>query len=170
VALREYLQETQETFERPDLEADDVLGILATAQKFAQYERILVSEDKDFRTIPGLLLNDGKARKRITDDPSLTLEDCIEMVTEAEADRHHLFQTLTGDTSDGYPGCPKAGPVTANKILDADCSWAAVVAAYEKQGLSEEVALTNARVARICRASDYDFRRGKVILWNPPSN
>lgn len=169
-ALREYLQETQETFERPDLEADDVLGILATAQKFAQYERILVSEDKDFKTIPGLLLNDGKARKRITDDPSLTLEDCIETVTEAEADRHHLFQTLTGDTSDGYPGCPKAGPVTANKILDADCSWAAVVAAYEKQGLSEDVALTNARVARICRASDYDFRKGKVILWNPHFN
>lgn len=182
--LREYLQETQETFERPDLEADDVLGILSTAQRFAQYERIIVSEDKDFRTIPGLLLNDGRARKRMAEEPELTLDQCIETVSVVEADRHHLFQTLTGDSSDGYPGCPGIGPVSANKLLDGvveECTpwasdahrqqemWKVVVAAYAKKGLSEDVALTNARVARICRAEDYDFKRSRVILWNPPA-
>ena len=45
--------------------------------------------------------------------------------------------------------------------------WAAVVATYEKAKLSEGDALTQARVARILRASDYDFKRKEPILWQP---
>jgi DNA polymerase-1 len=43
-----------------------------------------------------------------------------------------------------------------------------VVAAFESKGLTEEDALVQARVARICRASDYDFKTKEVKLWNPP--
>ena len=46
--------------------------------------------------------------------------------------------------------------------------WAVVLAAYEKAGLTEADALAQARVARILRASDYDFKQKKVKLWNPP--
>jgi hypothetical protein len=42
------------------------------------------------------------------------------------------------------------------------------VKAYDKAGLSEEEALTQARVARICRAEDYDRKSKKVNLWEPP--
>ena len=93
-----------------------------------------------------------------------------------------MMQTLTGDTTDGYTGCPGIGPKTAEKILQAalaegtteanpaqlrEIYWQHVVKAYAKAGLSEEEALTQARVARICRNSDYDFKTKQVILWSP---
>jgi DNA polymerase-1 len=45
--------------------------------------------------------------------------------------------------------------------------WERVVSAYEKAGLSEAEAITQARVARILRASDYDFVNKSVKLWSP---
>lgn len=169
-AMREYVRETRETYQRPGLEGDDILGILSTNKSIIKGEKIIVSLDKDMQTIPGLLLNDGRARKAMQSDPSVSYVDFVQEVTEAQADYKHLMQTLTGDVTDGYPGCPGVGPVKAEKILGehtgAD-AWLAVVAAYIKAGLSAEVALQNARVARICRASDYDFKERKVIPWNP---
>jgi DNA polymerase-1 len=80
-----------------------------------------------------------------------------------------MLQTLTGDTVDGYAGCPTIGPKTAEKILK-DCTttaqlWEATLAAFKKQKLSEEVALVQAQVARICRASDFDTTTRTVIPW-----
>jgi hypothetical protein len=46
--------------------------------------------------------------------------------------------------------------------------WEAVVAAFEKAKLTEADALVQAQVARICRASDYDFKTKKVKLWQQP--
>lgn len=161
--LREYCHEVYDVFQRPTLEGDDVLGILATMNtaNMKKVERIIVSIDKDLKTIPGKLVNYKHARESGDWSP-------IEITVE-QADRFHLFQTLTGDTSDGYPGCPGIGPVKAEKLLDASCTWDAVVGAYQKAGLNESVALENAQVARICRASDYDFKNRKVIPWTPGS-
>lgn len=94
------------------------------------------------------------------------IQDTFHKTTQAEADYQFLYQTLVGDATDNYKGCPKIGEVGAKRILDKDCSWDAVVAAYEKAGLSEEEALTQARVARILRYEDVgkDF---KPILWTP---
>ena len=96
-------------------------------------------------------------------------------VTEDEANYRHMLQTLTGDTADGYPGCPGIGAVTAEKILTATDGtypemWKAVIKTYEKKGLSEETALIQAQIARICRRDDYDFKRKEVKLWTPPKN
>jgi len=41
------------------------------------------------------------------------------------------------------------------------------VAAFESRGLTEEDALIQARVARILRADDYDFKESQPILWSP---
>lgn len=173
--IREHCHATYKTLERPMLEGDDVLGILATHPDLAMLKgatsRVVVSIDKDLKTIPGEHYNYQK---------ELSFTIC-----EAEADYYHFMQALTGDTTDGYPGCPKIGPVSAAKILDPllviesppeDISlrfdrvtaWEKIVAAYQKAGLSEEVALLNARVARICRADDYNLAKREVILWNPP--
>ena len=82
-----------------------------------------------------------------------------------------MHQTLTGDVSDNYKGCPTVGAKTASKILDGlktkEEMWKAVVAQYEKQNLSAKDALLQARLARICRASDYNFKRQRPILWKP---
>lgn len=140
------------------LEADDILGIFATR---APDDTIVCSADKDMRSIPCVLFA-GEA---------------VVTVSEAEADYNHLMQTLTGDTADGYPGCPKIGPVKAKAILtfapgeDAvECSawmWEQVVAAFEKAGLTEDDALLQARLARILRTEDWDATKKEPILWTP---
>lgn len=155
---RQYLLDQYKAFVRPGLEGDDVLGILATNSKIVTGRKIIVSIDKDMRCIPGLLFNDGHPLAG------------VQRVSLDEADLWHLTQTLTGDTTDGYPGCPGVGPVKAKAILAGDPQdrWAAVEAAFVKVGLTTEDALVQARVARILRNSDYDFDKKEPILWTPP--
>lgn len=153
--LREHLVSSWKAMMKPGLEGDDVLGILSTHPTIIKGDSVIVSIDKDMGTIPGAWFNPGKP------------EAGIMSVSEEEADYFHLFQTLTGDTTDGYPGCPGIGPVAATKLLDASPTWATVVEAYAKRGLTEADALAQARCARILRASDYDFKKKEPILWTP---
>ncbi len=78
------------------------MGILSTHPTKIQGKKIIVSEDKDMRTIPGWLYNPG---------PNKDIEP--KYINEFEADRYHLYQTITGDSTDGYKGCPGAGPIRA---------------------------------------------------------
>jgi DNA polymerase-1 len=132
------------------------MGVLATMPMKAQ--RIIVSQDKDMQTIPTQVWRQGD----------------LVSVTELEADYFHMFQTLTGDITDGYKGCPGIGKVKAEKLLNAamekdENMWGPVVAAYEKAGLTEDDALRQARLARILRFSDWDNVNKKPILWCPPT-
>lgn len=139
----------------PGLEADDLLGILATRLKD---RAVVVSLDKDMWTIPGKHFNPQKDR-------------FVRSVSVREADTRWMTQTLTGDTSDGYTGLPKVGPVKAAKILGgiglAEELWPKVVRAYAERKLTEDDALLQARVARILRNEDYDPKTKEVILWSP---
>lgn len=161
-ALREYVHEQFRTYQRPTLEGDDVLGILATHPSIIPGEKVVVAIDKDMQQVPGEHFNYKKGTGS--------------EVTVAAADYFHLFQTLTGDPTDGYPGCPGIGAKKAEVILmpfhkgdtfDVKGAWAAVVAEYQKKLLGEDVALMNARVARILRHNEYDFKKKEVILWQP---
>jgi DNA polymerase-1 len=148
--VKEWMLERFDCVQKPQLEADDCLGILAT--KPGKIEKIMVSADKDLKTIPGKLYDmDGVITER----------------SKAEADYYHLLQTLSGDATDGYPGCPKFGEKSAKKLLDKDPSWDAVLAAFKKQGKTEEEALTQARVAKILRHDDWDNDNQEVIPWTP---
>lgn len=159
-STRQHLLDTYECLVRPGLEADDVMGILATGdiRKF-KGEKIICSTDKDMRTIPGLLFNWERP------------DEGVVQVSETEADFAFATQVLTGDSTDNYPGCPGIGPVRAERILDAaeDGLWPAIVAAFEKKGLTEDDALVQARCARILRSEDYDFQKKEVIPWTPNS-
>lgn len=149
--LREWLVEAYTTLERPTLEADDVMGILATSPK-TKRPVVIVSDDKDMLTIPATL---WRADELIHTD-------------EATADRMWLMQTLTGDTTDGYPGCPGIGIVGAAKLLkDKGATFDTVVTAFEKKGYTADDALLQARLARILRHSDWDAKRRCVKLWQP---
>ena len=149
-SLVERAKETYECRSFPNLEADDVMGLLAT--KPGKERRIVVSEDKDMKTIPVLLYRKGE----------------LVEVSETEADYWHLYQTLIGDTADGYAGLPGCGPKTAEKILkDAEYQWQAVVNAFIKKGLTATDALLQARLARILRWSDWDNTKKEVKLWTP---
>lgn len=158
--LKEYAMTRYKSFQRPDIEGDDILGILATSQKIIPGEKVIVSLDKDLKTIPSLICD---MRDPIT----------VQEISEGDADYAHMYQTLVGDTTDGYPGCPGIGPVSAEKLLSNvphtyKAMWPIVVSAYKKKGLCEAVALVQAQVARICRRDDYDFEKKQVILWTPP--
>lgn len=146
---KDYLFEKYDGLIYPNIEADDVLGIELTADP----DCVIWSTDKDLKTITGVHLVDGEL---VNIDPETS-------------DYWFYYQTLVGDLTDNYQGCPKVGPKTAEKILDKDCSWDAVVAAYIKAGLSESVALQNARLARILRAGEYNTETGEVYLWTPPN-
>jgi DNA polymerase-1 len=185
-AIKDHMADNYRTYARPSLEADDVMGILSTHPTLIPGKKIIVSEDKDMKTIPGWLYNPAKDFK-----PRL--------VTEAEAERYHLYQALIGDSTDHYKGCPGVGPVAAEDFLDRnyllvphehefksgprkgtfetrytkelDCpdTWAGIVSLYAKAGLTEEDALVQARCARILRACDYNFKERCVLPWNPPA-
>jgi DNA polymerase-1 len=151
--LKDHMAAKYRSFIRPGLEADDVLGILQTSKSIIKGRTMIVSNDKDMKTIPGELYNPGKN------------ERCV--VSLEEADRFHLYQTLVGDSVDGYPGCPGVGPVKAEKLLEKEPTWAAVLKAFTKAGVPEDGALVQARLARILRNTDYDFKRKEPILWSP---
>ncbi len=144
---KEYMSLQYNTIMYRNLEADDVLGILGTKNR----DTIIWSEDKDLLTIPAKHWINGE----------------VVEITEAEANYQFLYQTLIGDSTDNYKGCPTIGPKTANKILSSGCTWEAVVEAFKSKGLSEEVALENARLARILRDGEYNTETGEVYLWQP---
>ena len=148
--LVDWVKEEFEWKQWANLEADDVMGILSTQNPT---KSIILSGDKDMRSIPGYMYNFIKEEFYVT--------------SEQEADYKFLYQTLIGDTTDNYKGCPGMGDKTATKLLDATCTWEAVLAAYEKKGLTLEDAMQQARVARILRTGEYNVHTGEVCLWTP---
>jgi DNA polymerase-1 len=132
----------------PTLEADDAMGIYAT-----QYPgNVICSPDKDMRQIPGLLYD---MKETVTIDPE-------------EGRRWHLIQSLAGDQTDGYAGAPGFGIKRAVTLFEEDgYTWESVVKAFASKDLSEDIALQNARLARILTVNDYDFTNNRPILWDP---
>ena len=156
------------TVSEPCLEGDDYIGILATRP--SKVRRIIVSEDKDMQTLPNVAIwrtVGGKAQLVETDEHS--------------ADHFWRKQTLMGDSTDGYHGCPGLGPVSAERVLAKPGDpWANIVQAYvdgcrkKPEALlradietPEELALVNARLARILRHTDWDGEARSPILWTP---
>ena len=139
----------------PGLEADDVMGILATDGTVNN--PIIVSDDKDMRQIPRRLYIPRK-RETIA-------------ITHEDGYRYHMEQTLTGDRVDNYFGCPGVGPVRAAKALagkEPSELWDAVVGCYVAAKQNAADALLQARLAKILQAEDYI--NDEVILWEPPVN
>lgn len=188
--LKDYSLRNHTAIRWAGMEADDLMGIYATGgiSGYEEFSSVIVSKDKDMRTIPGWFYNMNRLNDPTYDGP--------EFISEEAADWWHLVQTLAGDAVDGYPGCPTIGVERAKAILNeslllypaegyvtrgprkgqrtvkwmskpTDDLWKVVVSNYEKNGKTEEDALTMARVARICRAEDYDFQLNTVALWEP---
>lgn len=156
--LRDWLKDEYISVEMPQLEADDVLGILATDPNDTS-ERIIVTVDKDFQTIPTPIY--------------YTNWDETRHPTPEDALRFFYRQCLMGDSVDGFAGVRGIGPKKAEKLLadvPLDECWSVVVAAYEKAGMSEEDALLTARMAHILQFDDWDVEKQQPILWTPPSD
>lgn len=153
--VKDYLAVEYPSKRLPRLEADDVLGIMATAG----HNVVMVSEDKDLRTVPGRLYNPRR--------PELG----IIRISKLDADRFHMWQTITGDATDGIPGCRGVGPssVYAEEIVHATRAelWDIVLEAYASKGATEDEAIHNARLTHILHATEYSPESARVKLWNP---
>lgn len=175
------------SFLRPTLEGDDCMGIIGTRPQIVGCEHaVLVSCDKDFKTIPGCEFY------------WLTTDEVL-CHTQAEADYWHMEQTIKGDMTDGYGGIPGVGETEVKNFLDEpyyfvkesrelktgknkgqlkeewkkypkredQTLWDCMVTLAAKAGMTEQELLVQAQVARICRATDFDFKSKEVILWTP---
>jgi len=142
------LKDEFEVIIMPEIEADDSMGIYAT-----QYPgNIIVSPDKDMKQIPGQLYN---------------LDEKFTVSKESGA-AWHLIQTLAGDQTDGYSGVPGIGVKRAETLFNKEgYSWKTVVKAFQDKDLTEDDALTNARLACILTVDDYDFEKQRPIPWTP---
>lgn len=146
-AMREWIAKEYNTLMYEGLEADDVVGITVGKNDVA------ISGDKDFRCIPCKQYD--FMRNEFFD------------VSKEDADYFHLYQTLIGDSTDGYKGCPHIGDVRAKRILNESPTWDKVVDTYIKNGSTEEEALKNARLAFILRKGYYNKKTHEVKLWTP---
>lgn len=186
--LKAYLREIHGAEHWSRLEADDVLGIVATDDTRFPGSKIIVGRDKDFRGIPCRLHTigdlDGKGNPVVVE------------TGPKEAEQFHLKQALAGDRVDGFEGCPGIGMTRAEKIIEKPVKlvpkegqitrgknkgqkitkwfeeptedlWEAIVSQYHKAGQTEQEALTTARLARILLAGEYDHDTHKVKLWDP---
>ena len=145
------LAEKYEVIKLSELEADDAMGIYATAHE----GNIICSPDKDMRQIPG----------RLFDMKELTIIDPI------EGAKWHLIQTLAGDQTDGYSGVPGIGIKRAVALFEeTGYTWKTVVKAFIDKDLTEDDALMNARLARILTCTDYDPIQHSVIPWTPTAD
>ena len=149
-ALRAYVIEQHRTMCEDNLEADDLLGLLSQKTKNC----IIVSSDKDMKTVPCTLSVDG--------------EETIK-ISKEQAQLNFYTQCLTGDATDNYGGCPNIGPAKASKLLEKATSyWPAIIEAYKKENLNEKFAITQAQMAYILRRpKDYNFKTKKVTSWTP---
>jgi len=146
------LKEDYHVVVMPKLEADDAIGIYATKEP----GNIVCSPDKDMRQIPGDLYD---------------LSTGVVTITKEEGYRWHLIQTMSGDQTDGYAGVPGIGIKRAVALFEKDgYTWDTVVKAFAEKDLSEDVALTNARLAKILQVTDYDFTNQEPRLWSPSSS
>jgi len=94
------------------VEADDVIGTLATQAAKQGIDTLISSGDKDMAQ-----LIDGKVH--MVDTMKDVVYDDAEVVNKfgVGPDRIIDFLALVGDTSDNIPGVPKVGPKTAAKWL-----------------------------------------------------
>jgi DNA polymerase-1 len=156
-SLIEYMKKRLLVIEEDTLEADDLIGIYATDRRLCK-DPVICSYDKDFMTIPGIIFNSRK--------------DTIKSMDKETSFKAFIYQTILGDSSDGYKGIYKIGPKKAKAFIikhekNLKDIWDPLVELAEKQGHDEEYLINQARMAHILQFGDYDFNKKRVRLWTP---
>ena len=98
----------------PGVEADDVIGTLATQASAAGLETVISTGDKDLAQ-----LVDGHVTLINTMNNTLLDPAGVETKFGVTPEQIIDYLALVGDTSDNVPGVPKCGPKTAVKWLTA---------------------------------------------------
>lgn len=173
-AVREAVEFEFETYQEPNLEADDLMGIAATSEAA---QCVIVSGDKDMKTVPALVFNPRHDAKPVRIKPAV-------------ADMMWMKQTMVGDSVDNYSGIPLIGEVKAQELIlrphrlrkenvgkrkpryewvkGEPCSlWQCMVDYAARRDMTEEDLIRMAQVARILRSGDFNKETRTVRLWRP---
>lgn len=139
-----------------NLEGDDTCRILYEDKNFApDKEKIIVSIDKDFFTVPCKFYRD------------LPNNEGVVTISKKEAEQNLFKQIITGDTADNYKGIPSCGVKfvedfwkSHNNVVNA----ADVLELFKSKGLTANDYIMNKCMARIVGIKQYNFETGKVDL------
>lgn len=133
------------------MEADDVMGILATTPEYA-YDCVVVTVDKDLDQIPG--------------DHYNPVKDIHYTVSFDDSKRMRYKQWLMGDTTDNIPGLPGIGPKRADKLIEEyevlEFGDDAIEQIYEDRDFSREYCRTMGALTTILQ---YGPRSGPE-MWH----
>lgn len=102
-AIREYMIKRYGATVTNGNEADDAVTEASYELDHDRRACVIVSQDKDLRTVPGALYNPKK--------------EVFEYITPAQALVNECRQILVGDVADNIPGCYKVGPVGAKRLI-----------------------------------------------------
>jgi len=155
--VREFMKNNYVCISENYIEADDLLGIICT-REYENEIPVLVSYDKDMRTLPVTIYNPQ------TDE--------FEKMTPEAAETVFWTQCVTGDTTDGYYGIPGVGPKGAVAIVEEimakesfDEKLNVLLREYAWRYLDTEYALRQCQMAYILRNGDFDFEKKLVKLF-----
>lgn len=163
--IRRYMRERWGATVVRGFEADDALAMAAHSHLYDAEQVVLVSQDKDLRTVPGRHYNSRKKAWSV--------------VTPQEALLNFYRQVITGDTVDNISGCYKCGPKAADELLatvydkDEQTIAAAVLDLYVSSVLKKGCPYTcggmamleNCRLLHMCRTVEETKEGG---YWNFP--
>ncbi|QSJ04735.1 exonuclease [Klebsiella phage KPP-5] len=170
------------------LEGDDVMGIIGSGHEVFGFKKaVLVSCDKDFKTIPDV-------------DFLWCTTGNILTQTKETADWWHLFQTIKGDMTDGYSGIPGWGDTAEGFLNDpfivepvesvlksgknkgqtvtkwvkrapdaTETLWDCIKSIGAKAGMTEQEIIKQGQMARILRFEEYNYIDKEIYLWTPRS-
>lgn len=144
--VREEIKKSCTNYQIPMLEADDVCRILSEQYK----DSIIISIDKDLRTIPGRSYD--------------SFHNKIRYISPIQAEANFKRQLLMGDSTDGYSGLPGVGPKTADKLLASGITIEDIAQMYLDKGLGIEDFEMVYNMAKIIGNNEY--KDGVITLYN----
>ena len=146
-AIREHILTSWPSEITDGYEADDALGIAATA---APAQTVIASIDKDLLQIPGSHYNFVKQE--------------WSTITEQSGWYNFYIQLLVGDAADNIPGCPGIGKVKAPRLLEGSVTpfemYHCCARAYTEAARGLDFMHLNAKLLYIWRKDDDE--------WQPP--
>jgi uncharacterized protein YijF (DUF1287 family) len=120
-AVRRYMMTRWNAIKVDGWEADDAVAAAAAALDYDPAYVMIVSQDKDLRTVPGLLFNYRRGT--------------YELITERQAHVNFYRQMLAGDVTDNICGATLCGEVKAEKLITEDMTeaqmWATACAEFK---------------------------------------
>jgi hypothetical protein len=159
-AIRRYLMSRWHAVKVDGWEADDEVAAVAAVHDYDPARVMIVSQDKDLRTVPGLLYNYN--------------HDRYELITHNQALVNFYRQIITGDPTDNIGGCFKAGAKVAEEVIKEGMSeeemWCAVLRQFEESLKRKGCPYTNkcAHAAALEMGQLLHLSRFRGDIWIPP--